>query len=170
MVQLAPEVAAKALPEAEETVVAVKVAAVMVKPESEVEVVTVKLAEEKMEVVMVQTEETATESISSSSSDRRGRGRPRRASPASGRAGPSGAGTSRVHERRLFGRAHGSFSSLKAAMAEAVYGSLRHRGAPTDDEKRAGREPRFASATLGVNSSSKRSGGESCELSSPSYA
>ena len=61
MVQLAPEVAAKALPEAEETVVAVKVAAVMVKPESEVEVVTVKLAEEKMEVVMVQTEETATE-------------------------------------------------------------------------------------------------------------
>ena len=61
MVQLAPEVAAKVLPEAEETVVAVKVAAVMVKPESEVEVVTVKLAEEKMEVVMVQTEETATE-------------------------------------------------------------------------------------------------------------
>ena len=61
MVQLAPEVAAKALPEAEETVVAVKVAAVMVKPESEVEVVTVKLAGEKMEVVMVQTEETATE-------------------------------------------------------------------------------------------------------------
>ena len=61
MVQLAPEVAAKVLPEAEETVVAVKVAAVMVKPESEVEVVTVKLAGEKMEVVMVQTEETATE-------------------------------------------------------------------------------------------------------------
>ena len=61
MVQLAPEVAAKALPEAEETVVAVKVAAVMVKPESGVEVVTVKLAGEKMEVVMVQTEETATE-------------------------------------------------------------------------------------------------------------
>ena len=50
MVQLAPEVAAKVLPEAEETVVAVKVAAVMVK-----------LAEERMEVVMVQTEETATE-------------------------------------------------------------------------------------------------------------
>ena len=63
MVQLAPEVAAKVLPEVEETVVAVKVAAVMVKPESEVEVVTVKLAEEKMEVVMVQTEETATEKI-----------------------------------------------------------------------------------------------------------
>ena len=61
MVQLAPEVAAKVLPEAEETVVAVKVAAVMVKPESGVEVVTVKLAGEKMEVVMVQTEETATE-------------------------------------------------------------------------------------------------------------
>ena len=61
MVQLAPEVAAKVLPEAEETVVAVKVAAVMVKPESEVEVVMVKLAEERMEVVMVQTEETATE-------------------------------------------------------------------------------------------------------------
>jgi hypothetical protein len=61
MVQLAPEVAAKVLPEAEETVVAVEVAAVMVKPESEVEVVTVKLAGEKMEVVMVQTEETATE-------------------------------------------------------------------------------------------------------------
>ena len=61
MVQLAPEVAAKVLPEAEETVVAVKVAAVMVKPESEVEVVTVKMAGEKMEVVMVQTEETATE-------------------------------------------------------------------------------------------------------------
>ena len=61
MVQLAPEVAAKVLPEAEETVVAVKVAAVMVKPGSEVEVVMVKLAEERMEVVMVQTEETATE-------------------------------------------------------------------------------------------------------------
>ena len=61
MVQLAPEVAAKVLPEVEEMVVAVKVAAVMVKPESEVEVVTVKLAGEKMEVVMVQTEETATE-------------------------------------------------------------------------------------------------------------
>ena len=61
MVQLAPEVAAKVLPEAEETVVAVKVAAVMVKPESGVEVVTVKLAGEKMEVVMVQTEERATE-------------------------------------------------------------------------------------------------------------
>ena len=61
MVQLAPEVAAKVLPEAEETVVAVKVAAVMVKPESEVEVVMVKLVEERMEVVMVQTEETATE-------------------------------------------------------------------------------------------------------------
>ena len=61
MVQLAPEVAAKVLPEAEETVVAVKVAAVMVNPESEVEVVMVKLAEERMEVVMVQTEETATE-------------------------------------------------------------------------------------------------------------
>ena len=61
MVQLAPEVAAKVLPEADETVVAVKVAAVMVKPESEVEVVMVKLAEERMEVVMVQTEETATE-------------------------------------------------------------------------------------------------------------
>ena len=55
MVQLAPEVAAKVLPEAEETVVAVKVAAVMVKPESEV--VTVKLVEKKMEVVMVRTEE-----------------------------------------------------------------------------------------------------------------
>ena len=63
MVQLAPEVAAKVLPEAEETVVAVKVAAVMVKPESEVEVVTVKLVEEKMEVVMVRTEETATEGV-----------------------------------------------------------------------------------------------------------
>ena len=61
MVQLAPEVAAKVLPEVEEMVVAVKVAAVMVKPESEVEVVMVKLAEERMEVVMVQTEETATE-------------------------------------------------------------------------------------------------------------
>ena len=61
MVQLAPEVAAKVLPEAEETVVSVKVAAVMVKPESEVEVLMVKLAEERMEVVMVQTEETATE-------------------------------------------------------------------------------------------------------------
>jgi len=47
MVQLAPEVAAKVLPEAEETVVAVKVAAVMVKPESGVEVVTVKLAGRK---------------------------------------------------------------------------------------------------------------------------
>ena len=63
MVQLAPEVAAKVLPEAEETVVAVKVAAVMVKPESEVEMVTVKLVEEKMEVVMVRTEETATEGV-----------------------------------------------------------------------------------------------------------
>ena len=61
MVQLAPEVAAKVLPEVEEMVVAVKVAAVMVKPGSEVEVVMVKLAEERMEVVMVQTEETATE-------------------------------------------------------------------------------------------------------------
>ena len=49
MVQLAPEVAAKVLPEVEEMVVAVKVAAVMAKPGSEVE------------VVMVQTEETTTE-------------------------------------------------------------------------------------------------------------
>ena len=62
MVQLAPEVAAKVLPEAEETVVSVKVAAVMVKPEPEVvrmEVVGMALPKAVEMVVVVEALEEA---------------------------------------------------------------------------------------------------------------